>query len=85
MEETIIYSNSVKGHIRHVDEILTTLGRAGVIIKMKNGTFLSSKVEHLVNAIRPDKLELDNAHTASLRQVKPLTTKSGLCSFSGAL
>lgn len=76
MDDVIIYSNSVEGHIKHVVEILTTLAESSVTLKMKKCTYFSDKVEYLGHAIRPGKPKVDNAHTASLVQAKPPSPKA---------
>lgn len=37
--DDVIFSNYVEDHIRHVDEILTTILEAGVILKIKTCHF----------------------------------------------
>lgn len=52
---------------------------------MKKCTLFGNKVEYLGRVTRPAKLEVDNAHTASLRQAKLNVTKSELLRFLGFL
>lgn len=52
-------------------------------LKMNKCTLFSNKVEYIGHVILPGKLEVDRAHTASLKQAKPPTTKSELRSFLG--
>ena len=83
IDDIVIFSNTVEEHIRHVDEVFTTLRQAGVTLKISKCRFFSDKVEYLGHIIRPGKLEVDRAHTASLRDAKPPTTKTELRSFLG--
>jgi Reverse transcriptase (RNA-dependent DNA polymerase) len=39
LDDIIIYSTSREDHLHHVDEVLTTLGRAGLSLKLKDITF----------------------------------------------
>lgn len=68
MNDVIIYSNSVKDNIRHVDDIFTTLAEAGVTLTMNKCTLFTDKVDYLGHVIRPGKIEVYNNHTTSLIQ-----------------
>ena len=73
IDDVIIYSKSVQEHIRHVDEVLTALNKAGVALNMEKCTFfmfsatrdvylnlrLWSVSPHLSRAL--DELNLDTA------------------------
>lgn len=83
LDDIIIYSNNVEDHIDHVDEILTSLNQAGITLKIKKCKFFTKTVEYLGHIIMPGKLEIDHAHTASLREALPPTNKSELRSFLG--
>ena len=76
IDDIVIYSKTVEDHLRHVDEIFTALGEAGVTLKISKCRFFSDTVEYLGHIIKPGKLEIDLAHTASLREAKPPTTKT---------
>ena len=56
IDDVIIYSKSVEEHIRHVDEVLTALKKAGVTLKMKKCTFFSDTVEYLGHVIKSGRL-----------------------------
>ena len=66
IDDIIIYWKSVDEHIRHVDEILTTLKVAEITLKMKKCNFFSDKVEYLGHLIRLGRLEVDTVNTTSL-------------------
>ena len=83
LDDIIIFSNTVEEHIQHVDEILDCLKRAGVTLKIKKCKFFTTTVEYLGHVIKPGRLEIDHAHTASLREALPPTNKSELRSFLG--
>ena len=83
LDDVIIYSKTIEEHIRHVDEILSSLAQAGVTLKMKKCKFFTTTVEYLGHIIKPGKLEVDQANTASLREAKPSTNKTELRSFLG--
>lgn len=81
--DVIIFSNLLEEHIQQVDEILSCLAAAGVTLKIKKCSFFTQEVEYLGHIIKPGRLEIDRAHTESLRQAQPPTEKSSLQSFLG--
>lgn len=70
-------------HIRHVDEKLTTLTNAGIMLQISNCTFFQRQVVYLGHIFKPDKLESDKKNVASLNNAQPPTNKTELRSFSG--
>ena len=62
-----IYSKTVEEHIRHVDETFTAFREAGVILKVNKCHFFRDSVEYLVLIFKQGRLEIDCAHTSSLR------------------
>ena len=83
LDDIIVFSNSIEEHIRHVDEILDCLKRSGITLKIKKCKFFTKSVEYLGHIIRPGRLEIDHAHTASLKEALPPKNKSELRSFLG--
>ena len=83
IDDIIIFSKTVDEHIRHVDEILTTLAEANITLKISKCRFFSETVEYLGHLIKPGKLEIDSANTKSLRDAQPPTNKSQIRSFLG--
>lgn len=67
IDDVIIYSTSVQDHIKHVDEILTSLVEFFVTSTIDKYTFFSDEVEYLWHVIRSGELEVDNPRTTSLR------------------
>ncbi len=58
LDEVIIYSNSKREHIDHVDQILGILRRAGLSLKFSKSHFIKKSVNSLGHTIRPGKLEI---------------------------
>jgi Reverse transcriptase (RNA-dependent DNA polymerase) len=56
LDDIIIYSTSREDHSHHVDEVLTTLGRAGLSLKLKKCHFFKDAVDYLGHVIRPGRL-----------------------------
>lgn len=54
--DIIIFLNSIKAHIDHVDNILYSLEDAVVTLKVKQCKFFTNKFEYLGHIIRPEKL-----------------------------
>lgn len=63
IDDVIIFSNSVEDLIKHVDEISTALGKAGVSLRLKKSRFFSKTIEYLGFLVRPGTIELDEAST----------------------
>ncbi len=83
LDDVIIFSNSVEDHIRHVDEILTALGEAGVTLKISKCRFFTKKVEYLGHFVSPGSLEADTTNVKCLKDAVPPTTKTEVRSFLG--
>lgn len=67
MGDFIIFSKSVDEHIHHVEDILTTVGEAGVTVNFKKCHFFSNYVDYLGHIIKPVRLKIDQSHTKCLR------------------
>ena len=83
LDDVIIHSKSIEEHIQHVDQILGTLARAGVSLKLKKCRFFTSTVKYLGHIIKPGTLEIDKAAVASLQEARPPETQSEIRSFLG--
>ena len=78
LDGLIVFSRSTD--LRHVDEVLTLLRRAGITLKLRKCTFFQPKVDYLGHIITPGKLE--NTKTFAHAQFPRNTTQ--LRSFLGA-
>lgn len=78
LDDVIIYSKSLKGHIKYVDVMLTFLVVAGVTFKINKFHFFTTTVEFLSHVIKTGELEIDRTNTECLRKEKPLTPKTEL-------
>ena len=84
VDDFVIFSNSVEEHIDRVDEILQTLGDAGVSVNFEKCKLFSKSITYLGHIIQPGRLEVDRAHTVSIRNAEPSTTVTARRSFLGA-
>jgi hypothetical protein len=66
-----------------VDEVLTTLGKAGLSLKLKKILFFKDAVEYLGHVIWPCRLEVAGKNTAALKDAKFPKTQTELKSFLG--
>ena len=71
-------------HIKHVDDVLTGLGRAGISLKFKKSSFFHDTIKYLGHIIKSGRLEIDAVMTKALRESKPPTNVTQLRSFLGA-
>jgi hypothetical protein len=81
--DIIIYSTSREDHNHHVDEVLTTLGKAGLSLKLKKCHFFKDAVDYLGHVIRPGRLEVADRNTDALKEAKLPKTQTELKSFLG--
>jgi hypothetical protein len=81
LDDIIIYSNSREDHYHHVDEVLMTLGKAGLSLKLKKCHFFKDTVGYLGHVIRPGRLEVAEKNTAALKEAKFPKTQTELKSF----
>lgn len=83
LENVIVLSKTIKGHIRQVDEVLTTPGKSWITLQFKNATF-SKQIKYLGHKIRPDPLEILDVRVKSMRDARITKTVTQLRSFLGA-
>jgi hypothetical protein len=53
-----------------VDEVLTTLGKAGLSLKLKKCLFFKDAVDYLGHFIPPGRQEVAEKNTAALKEAK---------------
>lgn len=83
IDDVVIFSKTIGEHLEHVDTILTALAKAGISLKFAKCDFFSKQIKYLGHIIKPGRLEVDKAHTKSLRESKPPRTVTQLRSFLG--
>lgn len=83
IDNVIIYSKSIKQHIKYVDTILTQLAGVGLPWRLKKFHFFTDREKYLGRTIRPGRLEVDLAHVAALKHATPPETVTQLRSFLG--
>ena len=83
-DEFLVFSRSIDEHLRHVDEILTLLRRAGITLKLTKCSFFQPKVGYLVHVITPGKLSVATENTKSFARAHFPRNNTQLRSFLGA-
>ena len=83
LDDVIIFSKNYDDHLEHVEQVLSALYEANITLKIKKCVFFSNMVNYLGHIIRPGQLEIDNAHTAALREAQHPRTVTELRSFLG--
>lgn len=83
LDDVIIYSNNIKDHLKHVEEILSCLNDAGITLKLKKCEFFTNNVHYLGYKIHPGQLEIDKAVTAALKEAKHPRDQTELKSLLG--
>lgn len=67
IDDVVIFSNTVEDHIYRVDEVLTTMGQAGISLNFEKRDFFTDSITYLGHIVKPGRLEIDALHTKSLR------------------
>lgn len=74
MDGINIFWKDLKEHIHQVDDTLTTVGEVGVTRNRNEVVFIDS-VDYLGLIFKTRRLEIDQSHTKSLMDAKPLTNR----------
>jgi hypothetical protein len=70
-------------HLKHVNEALYVLGKAGLSLNLIKCHFFKEAVDYLGHVIRPGKLAVAEKNTAALRNAPVPKTQTELRSFLG--
>lgn len=70
LDDIISFSDGVKDHIRHFDEIITNTFESGVSLEINMCYSFQRKVDYLDHMIKHGQLEIDKTNFASLKMVK---------------
>ncbi len=90
LDDIIVYSKSEEDHIRHIrhiDEVLSILRKAGLSLKFKKSNFFCRSVDYLGHRIMPGRLEValkrkDTLEGFQFRQPRPRSAASLGCPTS---
>ena len=83
LDDVIIFSPDRKSHLKHVDDALYLLRKAGLSLKLRKCRFFSEMVDYLGHVIRPGRLGVAERNTEALRHAAPPRTQTELRSFLG--
>ncbi len=83
LDDVIIYSNSEREHIDHVDQVLSILRRAGLSLKFRKSHLFKKSVNYLGHTIRQGKLEIAMKPTEALEGFQFPKTQTQVRSFLG--
>jgi Reverse transcriptase (RNA-dependent DNA polymerase) len=83
LDDIIIFSSSFEEHLRHQDQVLERLYRAGLSLKLPKCHFCKDTVSYLGHVVRPGQLAVAEKNTAALQKALPPTTQTELRSFLG--
>ena len=84
LDGVIVFSRSTDEHLRHVEEMLTLLRRAGITLKLTKCSFFQPKVDYLGHLITPGKLSVATENTKSFAHAQFPRNTTQLRSFLGA-
>eukprot|EP00171_Calliarthron_tuberculosum_P013936 IDg13936t1 len=83
LDDVIVFSKTYEEHLTHLDQVLTALKGAGVTLQLRKCEFFTDRIKYLGHIIRPGTLEVEEAATRCLRDVRQPTTPGELRSFLG--
>ena len=84
LDDVIVFSRSTDEHLRHVDEIITLLQRAGITLKVTKCSFFQPKVDYLGHVITPGKLPVATENTKPFAHAQFPRNTTQLRSFLAA-
>lgn len=65
----------MEDRIRYVEEILTSLHEAGVILKINKFHFFQHQVDYIGHVMKPDQIEIHKTKLQCLKQASPQANK----------
>eukprot|EP00171_Calliarthron_tuberculosum_P023134 IDg23134t1 len=83
LDDVIVFSRNYDEHLVHLDQVLTALKGAGVTLHLRKCEFFTDRIKYLGHIIRPGTLEVEEAATRCLKNVRQPTTPTELRSFLG--
>jgi hypothetical protein len=83
LDDVIVFSSSREAHMRHVNEALTLLEKAGLSLKLSKCQFFKETVKYLGHAIWPGRLGVAEKNTEALKSAPILCKQTELRSFLG--
>ena len=83
LDDVIVFSKTFDEHVKHVQDVLTILQRAGISLKLKKCNFSTKAVEYLGHVIKPGRLEVATKNTAAIEGFREPETQTQLRSFLG--
>ena len=84
MDDVIIFSKSVTDHIKHVEDVLTLFGAAGISLKLKKCELFQRRVNYLGHVILQRKLAIAKDSTKGIRNTEFPKNLTKFPSFLGA-
>jgi len=83
LDDVIVFSRSPEEHLKHLDEVLTRLEKAGVTLEAAKGHFFQEEVEYLGHVIRPGRVHVLEKNLRALRGLRYPEIQTQMKSFLG--
>eukprot|EP00171_Calliarthron_tuberculosum_P003135 IDg3135t1 len=83
LDDIIVFSKNEEGHLKHLNDVLDALHKAGVSLNLRKFSFFTNKIKYLGHVIHPRTLDVEEASTKCLKELKHHTFYSELRSFLG--
>lgn len=87
VDDILVFSNSFKEHLQHLEQIFTRLTEAGLTLKPSKCAFALSSVKYLGHVLTKDGVQVDVSKTDTVRSFpiprnqKELRSFLGLCNY----
>lgn len=83
LNDTVVFLQSPRDHIKHVRQILSLLEGAKAALILKPFNLLTGTADHPVHVIRPRRLKIEWHTTNSIKRLMPPTNITEICLFIG--
>jgi len=83
VDDVIIFSNSKKDHVKHIDWVLSSLQTAGMRVPQEKSKFFKKSVEYLGFTVLSGGIQTSPSKVQAIKDLKPPKTLFSLKSFLG--
>lgn len=83
LDDIIVFSKAADDHLRHLDQVFTLLGEAGVTLKASKCHLFSNEVEYLGHVVRPGRISVNEKNLKAIKKARFPETQTQLRSFLG--
>uniref|UniRef100_A0A1B6JZN4 RNA-directed DNA polymerase n=1 Tax=Homalodisca liturata TaxID=320908 RepID=A0A1B6JZN4_9HEMI len=83
LDDLLVYSESFTEHVKHLEEVLVRLGRAGLTVNPEKVSYAKSEISFLGHLVSSRGVSIDPARTQGIRDFPPPKDAKGVARFIG--